>query len=339
MTETRSYWCRRAGVGGAAFALAGVLALPSAARAQSDDLSRACTIASGVQSDPVAAECALSVAAVRLIQPRVGVALFGGSPVPGSASTLGMRIGSLPRFSLSGRTIVLPMELPPLSDRAVNLPPMPNLAPGEGVRALAFGLSGQATVGLLSGWSPLPTVGGVLAVDAIGRASWLHLPGDQGFEESSVWGASLGVRVGALRESFTLPGISVTGSYGRSTSFIFGQPDDPTGGHIDTGVGNWNLTGAITKRIGAVGLTGGVAFDRYTGDVELSYVGAPPTGVRADAETDRWSAFANASWTFLILHASIEAGWQESPTPGGLPQGTTLDPTGWWVGTALRMSI
>jgi hypothetical protein len=250
-----------------------------------------------------------------------------------------MRLGSFPRFSLSGRTILLPMELPPLADRAVNLEPMPSLRSGEGVSALAFGLSGQATVGLLSGWSPLPTVGGVLAVDAIGRASWLHLPGDQGFDGTSVWGGSLGVRVGALRESFTLPGVSVTGSYGRSTSFTFGEPDDPTGGHVETGVGNWNVTGAVTKRIGALGFTGGVAFDRYTGDVEFSYVGGPVGGARADADTDRWSAFANASWTFLILHASLEAGWQESPVPGGLPQGTTLDPAGWWVGTALRMSI
>lgn len=315
--------------------LLGLVLDPNPLRAQSDDLDAACASAPGALSS----ECYLSAAAVRLIHPRVGTALFGGSPVPGTASTLGMRLGSLPRFSVSGRTIVLPLELPPLRERVSSLPPMPNRPATEGTRALAFGLSGQSTVGLLSGWSPLPTVGGVLSVDAIGRASWLHLPGGQGFHDTNVLGASLGLRIGALRESFTLPGVSVTGSYGRSTSITFGEPRDPSGGHINSGVGNWSLTGALTKRIGAVGLTGGVALDRYTGDVEFSYVGGPLAGERADAATDRWSAFVNASWTFLILHASLEAGWQEAPTPAGLPPGTELDPTGWWIGTALRMSI
>lgn len=326
MMEMRSNFCRAAAL--AAVVVPAVLLLgllPESAWGQSDDLNAACSGA------PVAlaAECQLSAAAVRLIHPRVGLGLFGGSPVPGSASTLGMRLGATPRLSVSGRTVLLPIELPPLSDRSAN----------QGVRALAFGLSGQTTVGLLSGWSPMPTVGGVLSVDAIARASWLHLPGGQGFHDNNVLGALLGLRLGALRESFTLPGVSVTASYGRSTSVTFGEPRDPTVGHINSGVGNWNVTGAITKRIGAVGLTGGVALDRYTGDVEFSYVGGPPMGEWADATTDRWAAFANASWTFLILHATLEAGWQDAPVPGGLPPGMELDPTGWWVGTAIRMSI
>lgn len=335
----QSYSCRGAVPATVVVAVVAMVLLvglvPASAAAQSDDLSAACAGAPG----PFAGECNLSAAAVRLIHPRVGLALFGGSPVPGTASTLGMRLGSMPRLSVSGRTVLLPIELPPLSDRVVNQPPMPGRTAGEGVRALAFGLSGQTTVGLLSGWSPLPTVGGVFSVDAIARASWLHLPGGQGFHDNNVLGASLGVRLGALRESFTLPGVSITGSYGRSTSVTFGEPRDPDSGHINSGVGNWNVTGAVTKRIGAVGLTGGAALDRYTGDVEFSYVGGPLVGERADAATDRWAVFANASWTFLILHATLEAGWQESPVPGGTPPDMDLNPTGWWVGTAIRMSI
>lgn len=302
-------------------------AFPSSVRAQSDDLGAACAAAPSL----VEGECYIAAAAVRTIHPRVGIALWGGSPVPGTASTLGMRFGSFPRISVSGRLIVLPMELPPLPDRVGGA--------SESARAYTAGLSGQTTVGILSGWSPLPTIGGMFAVDGIGRASWLHLPGGQGFQQDGVLGGSFGLRLGLFRESFTLPGISVTGAYGLSTKVGFGDRGDPGGGHVESRIGNWNVTGAATKRLGPVGLTAGAAMDRYTGDVEFSYVGGPATGEQADAVTDRWSAFANVSLTLLIFHASLEGGWQESPVPHGLPADVTVDPTGWWAGLAFRMSI
>lgn len=307
-----------------ACAFAAGLVLPRPAHAQ-DDLAAVCA------AHPVgpAAECHLAASAVRLIHPRVGTALWGGSPVPGSASTLGMRLGSLPRFSVSGRVVMLPMELPPLADRGVT----------EGSRALTGGVSAQVTLGILPGWSPLPTVGGFLSLDGVARGSWLHLPRGQGFEDGGVLGGSLGLRLGVLRESFTLPGVSVTGAYGRSTGFAFGDPVGAgDGGHIDGAVENWSLTGAVTRRVGPVRLTGGAALDRYTGDVELSYRGQPPPE-RVAAATDRWSAFGNVSWTLLVMHAVLEAGWQESPMPAGLPESITVDPTGWWAGLALRLSI
>lgn len=327
----RSYWSRSRFPGGATLAGATALtltlfaAVPSAARAQGDELDSVCA---GGLTGPVA-ECYLAAAAVRLIHPRVGTGLWGGSPMPGSASTLGMRLGSLPRLSTSGRLIVVPMELPPLTDRSVD----------DGSRALAAGLSGQTTIGLLPGWSPLPTVGGFMSLDGAVRASWLLLPGGQGFDQGSVLGASLGLRLGLLRESFTLPGISVTGSYGRSTNVTFGDPQGSGDGHIQGAVAHWGLAGTASKRVGPVGVTAGATLDRYTSAVEFSYRGAPLGGQRADAATDRFSVFGNVSWTFLILHAALEAGWQESPVPEGIPSSVSLDPTGWWAGLAIRLSI
>lgn len=335
MMETPSYSYKGSSWRTAVVALSVLAALPGTTRAQSDDLSAACADASSA----VAGECYIAAAAVRTIHPRVGTALWGGSPVPGTASTLGMRFGSFPRMSFSGRLVVLPMELPPLPNRVGSAPPMPTIPNNESQRAITVGLSGQSTVGLLSGWSPMPTVGGVLAVDGIGRASWLHLPGGQGFQQNGVLGGSLGLRVGLLRESFTLPGVSVTGSYGRSTTVGYGDAGSPGGGHIESAIGNWNVTGAITKRVGPLGLTGGAAMDRYTGDVEFSYVGGPLEPERADAATDRWSVFANLSLSLLIFHAALEGGWQESPVPEGLPADVTVEPTGWWTGLALRMSL
>lgn len=327
MMVTPSYSHRRCFWAAAVAAIALVAAFPVAAPGQSDDLAAACAAASSV----VAGECYIAAASVRTIHPRVGTALWGGSPVPGTASTLGMRFGSFPRVSVSGRLVVLPMELPPLPDRVGGTT--------ESARAHTVGLSGQTTVGILPGWSPLPTIGGMFAVDGIGRASWLHLPGGQGFQQDGVFGGSLGLRLGLFRESFTLPGVSVTGSYGLSTKVGFGDPGNPGGGHVESRIGNWNVTGAATKRLGPVGLTAGAAMDRYTGDVEFSYVGGPLQPEQADAATDRWSAFANVSLTVLIFHAALEAGWQESPVPHGLPPDVNVDPTGWWTGLAFRMSI
>jgi hypothetical protein len=295
--------------------------------AAQEDLTTFCR--SAPDTDP----CLLGSWVAEGVHPRVGLALFGGSPVPGTASTLGMRLGSMPRISLSGRLTLVPVERPGSLDGA-----------GDADRSLMAALSGQATVGLLPGWSPLPTVGGVLAVDALVRVSWVTLPErspdstTSGFEKGSAWGAAGGVRIGILRESFTLPGVSITGSYGRGSTRTY---LDPGGYGARGGIGSWNATAAATKRIGPVGVTGGVAWDRYTTRLELAPMAGPsavaPTTL--DASVARWAAFGNLSWTFLVAHVSLEGGWQSGPSSADLPTSVVLDPPAWWAGAALRLSI
>ena len=277
------------------------------------------------------AECNLATGSIEVTQPRIGLALFGGSPVPGTASTLGMRIGSMPRISVSGRVTVVPTRVPPLADRE-----------GGTETGWIAGLSTQAVVGILPGWSPLPTVGGVLSLDAIARLSWAGLPG-AGFRDDHAWGWLAGLRVGALRESFTLPGVSLTASYGRSSEITYGDPESATtDGFWEGPVTDLNATLAVTKRLSALRLTAGAAIDRYSSDVRGGYRGtplSPQVGFEAEADTDRWSAFANASWTLLIFHASAEVGLQEAPEPDGLPGDVEVDAVGWWGGLAFRVSI
>jgi hypothetical protein len=308
-------------------AIAG-MATPAPSAAQ-DGLDAAC--AGSTAASPPA--CLLSASAVRLVHPRVGLALFGGSPVPGSASTLGMRLGSMPRMSLSSRLVLVPMEVPPLADGS-----------GGGDRGLAIAMAGQATVGILPGFTPLPTVGGVLSLDAIGRIGWVRLPGDVGFQDQGVWGASAGLRIGALRESFTLPGVSLTASYGRSGTVELGDPAaGTTEGFASGAVGRWSATLSASKRLFAAGLGLGVSWDRYSSTVDLGYRTSPLgpqvrlEGVEAD--TDLWSAYADLSWTLLIFHAAVEVGWQEGVDPVGLPTGVDVDPANLWAAIAFRVSI
>jgi hypothetical protein len=79
---------------------------------QIDDLAAQCP------ADPpeVRRLCLLAVQAVEVGQPRVGIALAGGNPVPGTASTLGLRLGRVPRVSVTGRATLAALEIPPIRE-------------------------------------------------------------------------------------------------------------------------------------------------------------------------------------------------------------------------------
>lgn len=321
MAERPSSWTRPVVVA----ALVGLAFRPVGLTAQ-DDLETACAAA----LRPV--ECRLAAAAVRTIQPRVGLVLWGGSPVPGTANTGGLRRRSTPRVSLSGRIALAPVELPPLLDRSRL----------EGSRGLLTSASLQTTVGVAHGFSPLPTVGGFLAVDLIGRASVARLPSGKGFDRGSVWGWALGARLGLLRESLTLPGVSVTGVWGRSARLAYGDPDGrTTDGAMWGAVSGLHATAAVSRRLLGLRLGGGLSYDRYGGTVNVRYV-VGPSGAQqvqeADAATERWSGFGTITWTRVIYHLVLELGWQESPRPADLPAGVDVSPTGWWTGLAVRVT-
>jgi hypothetical protein len=300
----------------------------SAPSAGQEGLPGECTV--GGSSD---AECLLAVASMRAVQERIGIALWGGNPVPGTASTLGMRLGSTPRLSASTRLALVPVDLPPLLDRTAD----------GSRRGLIPGLAAQATVGLLQGWSPLPTVGGVLSLDGIGALAFAPLPRGHGFQNSAVaW--SVGARVGLMRESFTLPGVSLTTSYGRSNAVALGDPASAShDGFARGAISDLNATLAASQRISALRITGGVAFDRYASRARIGYQPEAGGGERVEVAgrltTDRRSWFANAAWTALIFHGIAEVGWQEVPDPTGLPAGVRVDPAGWWAALAFRVSI
>jgi hypothetical protein len=306
--------------------LAAVAGLPAAAVAQQAPLPP-------FEPRPDQDERVLALSTVRAVQERVGTALWGGNIVPGTASTQGMRIGSSPRISVSGRMLLVPMAVPPLLDG--------NRQRAE--RTLLPAFSAQTAVGVFQGWSPLPTVGGVGSVDLVGSVSLAALPSGHGFQDRTALGWSAGVRVGALRESFTLPGVSLTATYGHSSSVTLGDPELRTSDGFTTGgISDLGATLAVSQRISALRLTAGVAADRYATDARIGYRwGDDATAVidQVRVTTDRRSWFANAAWTFLVFHATAEVGWQELSEPAGLADGVRIDPVGWWAGGAVRLSI
>ena len=318
MTERPSYWIRTSAL--AALLLVGGGGL-SAATAQAD-LGDVCLNAAARY------ECNLAVATARVIQPRVGLALWGGNPVPGTASTGGLRLAGSPRISVMTRGALVPTTLPPLLDRSV--------AGSE--NGVLSSVALQSTVAVAHGFSPLPTVGGFLSLDVMGRVAVARMPGGSGFRSRAVWGGMAGIRLGLLRESFTLPGLSLTAGYGRSGEVTFGDPEGlETDGFVQGPVSDLTATLAASRRLFGLRLAGGVTWDRYTGEVALGHDGGAGP-LTADAVMRRWSGFGSLTWTRLIYHAVLEVGWQEGPPPVPLPSGVEVDPAALWMALAFRVT-
>lgn len=282
--------------------------------------------------------CDALVEAMLITQARSGMAFTGGNPVPGASSTLGMKLGTVPRISLGGRVTGLKLELPPIEDIRRN----------DATDALITSFNVDASVGLYSGLSVLPTVAGLASIDLIASFGRLGLPEEDEFNESvTSWG--IGARVGILRESFTAPGVSITGMYR-------GMSDIRFGGGQASGRGAYfelanprllSLRAVVGKRLLFIGTMAGVGYDRITS--EASFGNDVPVFLTElqfqedDFKTSRTSLFGGVQWTLLILSGVAEAGWQlggdafTAPLPAG--QSSMTDNKAFFGSIALRLSI
>lgn len=312
---------------------AAALAAPAAASAQST-LRAQC----GPAFNAAVRELCENVAdATVILQPRIGVALSGGNPVPGTASTMGMRFGSMPRISLGLR----------VTAAAVELPPVERLGQQQNITFPVGGISVDGSVGVFQGIALLPTVGGFGSLDLLASAGVLPLPRGEGFDDGSALSWAAGVRLGVLRESFTAPGVSIDLMYRRLGDVAYGSPDltdrDAFLSMTDSDVRSARLV--VGKRILGFGATAGAGYDRYrssfTGRVGDPRPGNPDFILEvADPRviTTRTSLFGNASLTVIILNLNLEAGWQQGGSP---PTGATdlIGKGGLFGGIAVRLAI
>jgi hypothetical protein len=260
--------------------------------------------------------CAHAADVADILPARIGLAASGGNAVPGTASTLGMRLGSMPRVSLGLRTTVVGAELPPIGverDRGFSI----------------FGIAGDASAGLFQGISLLPTVGGFGSIDLLASAALLPLRSGSGFEDGTTLSWAAGARIGILRESFTAPGVSIDALY-RGVGDVAWRDPATAGGKLLELDGNrvTSVRGVVGKRIFGFGATAGMGWDRYRSNATVDVPGysiPPVPGFSASESgitTSRTSFFGNASMTLLILNLSIEGGWQSggSAPAGASPQ-------------------
>jgi hypothetical protein len=318
-------------------AAAALLAGPLAAQ---NNIQNVC---SGI---PAAAqdECAIVAQAVDAAQPQLGILMAGGNPTLGTASTGGVRLGLIPRVSLTGRVNVVAARLPDIREEA------------EG-EADEFALPAPAvganlSIGLTQGFSVAPMIGGFGAIDLLGSVSVLPLSllGDEFGDNAFSWGA--GARVGLIRESFVTPGVSVSLMYRSLGDVSFGdvcEGDEvsvgdnrttcPTAngdfGEIQFGLDNWSARAAISKRLLGLGLTAGVGYDRFETSADFA-VRVPATPLPGEqiyrftdvaVDNDRWSAFLDGSFTILFGSIVAEVGWMQGSDPiQGFPSTSDFDP-------------
>lgn len=242
----------------------------------------------------------------------VGLLAAGGSDFPGMASTIGHRVGGIPRVSITGRAGVIELDLPRFRNLGQSL--------GSEEGFYASGIQLGAEVGLFDGFSLMPTLGGVLAVDLQGYANFLFLPEDQGYDGGTS-GFGFGARIGLVRESFTLPGISVGLGYRNLGALTLGSADDGDDAIIDFEPSVRSVRATVGKDLFGLGLMVGWGWDDYKSDVDL-FIQNPleddgaggflsGRGSASDVSTDRSMWFGGLSLNFIVFQISGEVGWAD----------------------------
>ncbi|HET9947957.1 MAG TPA: hypothetical protein VFQ22_03415 [Longimicrobiales bacterium] len=304
----------------AALLAAAVLAWPGCAAAQSaEELAAACAADGG--DTPW---CVSGAAGARELAADLALLARPGPEIPGQASTLGRRLGGAPRVA-------------PWIDFGLARAEVPDLAAGAGAwrGATVPLIHGGVGLGVFEGLSPLPTVGGMLSLDVVAQAGFLFFSDGDGFE-GRVDGLSVGARIGLLRESFTLPGVTLSVSrrfYGR---LAYGDAADPARVRVDAGV--TSLRATVGKDLFAFGILAGVGWDDLGGDVELDVDGASVAG---ELDASRRLYFVGVSRQLGVLSWMVfELGWAEGfdavRSGGAIAPGTG---TRWFGSAALLFRL
>ena len=294
------------------------------------ELARRCTDANA----GIASACREMALGAMAVQQMAGLAAVLGSDSPGTSSTLGKRVAGLPRFGIAVSGSVVRAAMP-----AVGAGSFAGLSSAE--TAAIMGARATAVVGVVDGFQLMPTLGGLFAVDALASYSYLRLPTGAGFAGDGQ-AAGAGLRLGILRESFTLPGISVAAMQHWHTELQVGPADAGAGPHIATGLSVTSLRATAGKNWFVVGLMGGVGWDRYQGQTRLSPRGAEGQGqATGDISSERLLYFVNGWFNFVLTRLSLEIGRvQGVPDPFSGREGE-YDPAGttWFASTAFRVTL
>ena len=247
--------------------------------------------------------CQSAVLAAQSIRGGIAVVDRLGASLSGSSSTIGRRLGSAPRVSGDVRLRMARFRMPDLLGGGTG-------TAGENV-VDAYGVNGSVAVGVLDGFSLMPTVGGLLSLDLLASGSLIFLGESDGFA-SNEGIFSVGGRLGIFRESFTLPGVTV------SVMQSFGQSVDWTAGvnasQIDTDISATSVRAIVGKDFFTLAVLAGFGWNWDRGEMRVqvpdpTIPGGQGIGFVGDLTTRRPVYFGGISITRLVFQFSIEGGW------------------------------
>lgn len=302
---------REAGERVAPLLVAGLLAIGSALGVTAQDpesFISSCTASGGFTS-----ECVDGAVTGRAMFGAIGLAAAGGVAVPGTATTLGSRVGGGPRIS--------PFFSVGRSGGGTTAATDADLATG------VTSIRGGVALGLFDGLRIMPTVGGFLSVDLIATGSIQLLP-DGIASSGRVRTFGAGLRLGILREGFSVPGISISIAQRYSEEATQTRTPDAFAVRVDPTT--TSVRAVVGKDAGGVELLAGLGWDGYSGTVYIPQGVAGPT-LGGGLDGSRMLYFGGVSTTLsIVLSLSAEVGWTGGFDPVAAYTGP-FDPT---AGTA-----
>jgi hypothetical protein len=243
------------------------LALVTAVKAGAQTAANSC--APGTSQDA----CQMAVDVFQLLSPQLGLALAGGNAVLGSGSTL----GGPGHFSIGLRANFFQGDLPDVGSFPV--PSTAGRVQHTGATALPssknfVGLpTADAAIGLFGGVPlPLTNVGGI---DLLLSATYIPSIGDSTsdvrIEPDRNLQLGYGVRIGLLKESIVVPGLSFTYlKRDLPTTTITGTSTDLNVRVEDTKVKTSAWRVVASKTLLTFGVAAGIGQDKYDDDANVT---------------------------------------------------------------------
>lgn len=263
----------------------------------------------GGQGDRVQG-CTLGAATAHAFQSGFGLLLGAGGPFPASPNTAGQRLHGSPRFLFDAGLATASFTHPDMTSSGAPERRRTVMAP-----RLAVG------VGVFEGVSPAPTVGGVGAVDLLGEVRFLPVPAFDGLD-GRTWSLGAGARIGVMRESFSLPGLTLSAMHRRSGALEYlssggGAPAVAVTPRVTS------FRAVLGKDLMEIGVSGGVQQDRIRGEARVrpgpgaAGIGSAGSGT---IPVDRTTWFVGVNRTWVVSQIALELGWSPAPSaPEGIP--------------------
>ena len=277
--------------------------------------------------------CGQVVNTLANVQPSIGIAFSGGAHTLGTASTIGRRLGFLPRVSVTARLNAALVDVPDVfSGYAPSVTDGGTVAgmPTTGIPLTA--LQGDVVVGVFNGFSLGPAAGGFGAVDLLGSVSFI--PAIQQVEDAiglkeDIVNIGIGARIGILKQGLILPGVSVSAMYRSMSEVTFGDLQNPAPVAFASDLSVLSLRAGVSKGIATFDFAAGAGYDIYSSDTSFNWsltYDCPASRCGTDTTVDlmpsepvsgklksaAWNLHANAGLSLVVLNIVGEVGYQKA---------------------------
>jgi hypothetical protein len=267
--------------------------------------------------------CNAVIDGAEAFHPVLGVLTSGGTPVLGTANSL----GGFGHFYVSARVNATRVVLPDLNYDGSTT------TVGAGDKLFFPSPVLEAAMGVFRGLR-----GGLLALDLLGSAQLLPTTQIDNFSVapgarrigSVALGLGFGARVGILGETAVTPGVAVSVMRRNIPQVRYGDLGNGANLSFATNLDATNLRLTLGKGFSVLNIAGGLGWDHYTGDATVQFrnptSGIPASTIDVALSHSRTMGFANAGLDFRHFKFTTEAGYQLGRDPHLVTTFTDFDP-------------